>query len=41
LNDGARPHLSCRHVQQQLDKCSWRRGLRSANVQPTQREIIY
>jgi hypothetical protein len=41
LNDGARPHLTRRHIQQQLNKCSWRRGLRSANVQPAQREIVY
>jgi hypothetical protein len=41
LNDGASPHLTRRYIQQQLDKCSWRRGLRSANVQPAQREIVH
>jgi hypothetical protein len=41
LNDGTSPHLTRRHIQQQLNKCSWRRGLGSANVQPAQREIVY
>jgi hypothetical protein len=31
LDNRARAHLPCWHIQQQLDKCSWRRRFRSAN----------
>jgi hypothetical protein len=41
LHEGARSHLPGRNIKQQLDESSRRRRLTSANVQPTQPEIIH
>jgi hypothetical protein len=41
LHDGARPYLPCWSINQQLDESSGRRRIRSANVQPTQPEIVH